>query len=104
MMNKRQTKKAFKRMQESQDLWLFYINKKFSKCYVREWKRRCEEHNRKAREEGSSVFYAPYLMCPFTPTVGNYPSVKEIASRYVKVECRDYPELNALCFDIKKEI
>lgn len=100
-MNTRQTKKAFKRMQESQDLWFFYVNKKFSKCYVREWKRRCEERNRKAREEGSSVFYAPYLMCPFTPTIGNCPSVKEIASKYAKVVCVYYPDLKYYGFDIE---
>lgn len=73
-------------MQTSKRLWDLYTKKKFSKCYLRQRRKSITELNKELQEKGSSIFYAPYVMCPLTPTVGNYPPAKEIESKYTK-EC-----------------
>lgn len=64
-MNTRQTKKVVKKLLDNnldKNLRIFYLRKKFAKCYIRYVRKRCQELNIKEEEKGSYVRYAPYIM------------------------------------------
>lgn len=84
-MNTRQTKKAFRKMAESNKGWYTYSHKKFAKCFLRNRQRKIDELNKIYK--GTGVVFTKYIMPPAPPIlVGNYIPSQLVNTRYAIVK------------------